>query len=73
MKKLSLVLLICGLCLVVGGFIYDARFAGIPYQDPTPELQARYDRHAGIAKRAMLAGLVGLVAGGVLAFNSSSK
>lgn len=28
---------------------YDIVFAGIPYQDPTPDLQARYAFHRSIA------------------------
>lgn len=38
-----------GLLLVLSGFVYDVLFAGIPYQDPTPEIQARYDFHSFIA------------------------
>ena len=50
MKKLRPIPLIAaGLFLLFAGFIYDVMFAGIPYQDPTPEISARYVRHAGIA------------------------
>lgn len=38
-----------GVFIVLNGFVYDVLFAGIPYQDPTAELQARYDLHAGVA------------------------
>jgi len=38
-----------GLLIVLSGFFYDVLFAGIPYQDPTPELQARYDFHSSVA------------------------
>ena len=44
-----LILAAAGLALVLGGFIYDVLFAGIPYQDPTPEMSARYAHHAHIA------------------------
>jgi hypothetical protein len=44
-----IILIAAGLLLLVAGFIYDFEFAGIPYQDPTPELSARYARHASIA------------------------
>jgi hypothetical protein len=44
-----LLLIIAGLCLLVGGFLYDVMFAGIPYQDPTPEMSASYARHSRIA------------------------
>jgi hypothetical protein len=55
-----------GLFIVIMGFVYDVLFAGIPYQDPTPELQARYDFHSSIASWIQLSGgilfLVGLIA-----------
>ena len=38
-----------GMAIVAAGFIYDIMFAGIPYQDPTPEMQARWEFHANIA------------------------
>jgi hypothetical protein len=38
-----------GILIVMSGFVYDVVFAGIPYQDPTPELQARYDFHSTVA------------------------
>jgi hypothetical protein len=63
MKKLPLALLVFGVLMVLGGFVYDAVFAGIPYQDPTVEMQARYDRHAGIATKTMWTGFVALIAG----------
>jgi len=44
-----LILIAAGLFLMIGGFIYDVMFAGIPYQDPTPEMSARYAHHAHIA------------------------
>jgi len=42
-------LMTAGIGLVFLGFVYDVLFAGIPYQDPPPELAARYARQAGIA------------------------
>lgn len=44
-----LLLVAAGLFLIFGGFLYDVMFAGIPYQDPTPEMSARYAHHARIA------------------------
>jgi hypothetical protein len=56
-----------GLFLLLVGFIYDVKFAGIPYQDPTPEMSARYDHHARIASSICWLGsgifLVGSLAG----------
>jgi hypothetical protein len=56
---------VLGLLIVLAGFVYDVIFAGIPYQDPTPELQARYDFHSSIAgliyKTGGIVLLVGIV------------
>ena len=49
--------------LLVAGFVYDLLFAGIPYQDPTPELAASYDRHSAIATVIYLCGALTLLAG----------
>ena len=58
--------LLLGLGIFLAGFVYDVIFAGIPYQDPTPELAARYAFHAGVAKAIRLVG--GVVSlGGLLA------
>ena len=55
-----------GIVIVMSGFVYDVLFAGIPYQDPTPELQARYDFHSAVAgwfyKTGGILFLVGLIA-----------
>jgi hypothetical protein len=57
---------VIGLLIVMTGFVYDVLFAGIPYQDPTPELQARYDFHSSVAglmyKTGGIALLLGLLA-----------
>ena len=55
-KNWPFYLLSIGIVLLICGFIYDVMFAGIPYQDPTPVLQANYDRHSGIASSIMKAG-----------------
>ena len=55
-KNWHLYLISIGILLLIGGFIYDVMFAGIPYQDPTPIVQANYDRHSGIASSIMQAG-----------------
>ena len=44
-----LILIAAGLLVVVAGFIYDVEYAGIPYQDPTPEMSAHYIHYAHIA------------------------
>jgi hypothetical protein len=59
--------MIAGLLLLAGGFVYDVIYAGIPYQDPTPEMSARYAFHARVASIIYLTGtgvfVVGSVAG----------
>ena len=58
---------VAGLLLVITGFVYDTTFAGIPYQDPTPEMSARYAFHSRIASVIGLTGagvlVIGLIAG----------
>ena len=39
-----------GMIVLIGGFAYDLAFAGIPYQDPTPQMQARYDSNLRVAE-----------------------
>jgi hypothetical protein len=55
-----------GIFIVMSGFVYDVVFAGIPYQDLTPELQARYDFHSSVAGSLYTTGglvfLLGIVA-----------
>jgi hypothetical protein len=50
---------ITGLLLLMLGFCYDLLFAGIPYQDPTPELTASYEFHSRVAERIEPAGAGG--------------
>jgi hypothetical protein len=52
-----------GVLLILGGFFYDVIFAGIPYQDPTPEMSARYSFHAHIASTLRWCGLGTLLLG----------
>jgi hypothetical protein len=55
-----------GFAIVLCGFVYDVLFAGIPYPDPAPALQARYDFHSFVAglfyKTGGVAFLLGLLA-----------
>ena len=54
-----------GFLLLLAGLLYDIAFAGIPYQDPTPEMSARYARHSRIAAGLRWAGVVVLLIGAV--------
>ena len=56
--RLPLALLALGLVATVVGFGYDLAFAGIPYQDPTPEMAAGFHVHSGIASVIEVGGLV---------------
>jgi hypothetical protein len=44
-----LLLIGAGLALIMTSFVYNVVFAGIPYQDPPPELAARYAFHVSVA------------------------
>ena len=48
-RNLPLILITVGVSLLISGFFYDFIFAGIPYQDPTPEMSARYAFHSRVA------------------------
>lgn len=65
MKIMGLPLL--GMLLVVSGLAYDLRFAGLPYQDPTPDMEARWKFHKSVAGVFYEAGGVTLLAGVVAA------
>jgi hypothetical protein len=47
LKTLFLPLL--GLLILIAGFLYFVTFAGLPYPDPTPELQAEWKYHKNIS------------------------
>ncbi len=62
-----LLLIGTGVVLIVISGVYNVIFAGIPYQDPPPELAARYAFHSSIANAIFLLGgaffLAGAIAG----------
>jgi hypothetical protein len=51
-------LVLTGCALLVGGFLWFAIFAGIPYQDASPEQAAAYKFHNDNSFRMQLAGLL---------------
>lgn len=53
-----ILIIVTGLGLTFLGFAYDIVFAGIPYQDPTPEMTANYAFHSRIASVIEWTGLV---------------
>ena len=50
-----------GIIIIIIGFIYDITFAGIPYQDPTPEMVEKYSYHRTIAESIELIGLMVII------------
>ena len=55
-----------GLCLLLGGFVYDIVFVGIPYPDPTPEMSASYALDSHIASLIRWVGLGSIFLGCVV-------
>lgn len=45
-----------GFGIMMAGFVYDILYAGIPYQDPTPQLAAEYAVSQTVANTLFLAG-----------------
>ncbi|WP_448543129.1 hypothetical protein [Roseiflexus sp.] len=58
-----LIIIASGFVLIIAGFVYNVVFAGIPYQDPPPELVARYNLHAAIAQTITTTGIITMLAG----------
>jgi hypothetical protein len=54
---------VLGFVVSAAGFAYDLAFAGLPYQDPTPEMQARWRFHQGVASLIELSGVGVLLLG----------
>lgn len=57
------VVMALGMAVAFAGFAYDLMLAGIPYQDPTPELEAQYRFHSGVASAIEYIGVTVLAAG----------
>lgn len=55
-----------GIFIVLAGFMYDLMFAGLPYQDPDPELYASWSFHKDVASAIIISGLATLALGTVL-------
>jgi len=52
-----------GFTTIAAGFVYDLMFAGLPYQDPPPALEARWRYHSGVASAIEFAGAVVMLLG----------
>lgn len=56
--KISLILCLTGIALIVLGFTYDIFFAGIPCQDPAPDMVSEYQFHSSVAYTLEISGLI---------------
>ena len=63
--KISSAALLAGSIILVIGLYYLIIKAGIPYQDPTVEMQVQYAIHYGIGSVLSKIGLVLAVLGGI--------
>jgi len=48
--------LLLGIGIIIAGFLYDAFFAGIPFQDPTPQMTVHYNQQKIVASWFYLSG-----------------
>lgn len=60
-KKLAAILSILGIVTLSLGFYYQTIKAGIPFQDPTPELYKEYLHYYNIGKTLNNIGLVAII------------
>ena len=63
LKSISRGFIIAGVILLLLGAYYLFIKAGIPYQDPTPELQLRYAVSSRVGDELLTAGLTALIVG----------
>ena len=63
--EISNAVLLSGLIILVIGLYYLVIKAGIPYQDPTVEMQVQYAIHYGIGSVLSKTGLILAVLGGI--------
>ncbi len=64
-KKLPVILIVCGIVLMLGAFLFGAPNA-IPYQDPTAEQLARQASRSAMFRFMFLIGVLDFVAGACL-------
>ena len=63
--KISDAVLLAGLIILVIGLYYLVIKAGIPYQDPTVEMQIQYAIHHGIGSVLSKVGVILALCGGI--------
>lgn len=59
--KLRFIPLFIGIVTLIVGFYYSAIKAGVPYQDPTPEMTEKYTHYMNIGDTLMLIGFIAIV------------
>ena len=65
LKKLFTSILLAGILVLATGLYYMVIKAGIPFQDPTPELQLQYSINMGIGDVLTKIGLCTTMAGSI--------
>ena len=65
LKRLFTSILVAGVLVLGAGLYYMVIKAGIPYQDPTPEIQLQYAINMGIGEVLTMMGLCTTVAGSI--------
>lgn len=65
MKKICIAAMLLGVVLLLVGMYYLMIKAGIPYQDPTPEMTKQYVRNENIGAISFFCGLVVEILGGI--------
>jgi hypothetical protein len=55
-KNLAAIIMASGAVLIFAGLAYDLAFAGLPFQDPTPEMQENWLYHKRVANWITLSG-----------------
>lgn len=64
-REISNAVFLAGLIILVIGLYYLVIKAGIPYQDPTVEMQIQYEIHYGIGSILSKTGLILALCGGI--------
>ncbi len=68
LKRLFTSIILAGILVLSAGLYYLVIKAGIPYQDPTPELQLQYSINMGIGDVLTKIGLCTTIAGSICRF-----
>jgi len=66
MKKASLTSLLLGILILIFGFIYDMRYAGIPFQNPPIELYKQFENYSRVANTICNLGLIVIFTNSIL-------